>query len=186
MVDIRKVVVTWNGLQGMPGYSVFHSAAADDATASLGTFFDTVKTMVSQPCTWTIPSSGDKLDVATGHLTGGWSGGTGSTKSASSAVAYAAGVGLVVRWDTGLIRGTRRFRGRTFIVPLGSGLYATDGTIDNTALATLQTAVNALVVAGKIGVWGRPTTPGGSDGIFSTVTSGQVMDKVAYLKGRRT
>jgi hypothetical protein len=186
MADLRRVKVEWTTGAGGAGLSVFYSASADDATASLGTFFNAIKGGFVGAVTWTIPSTGDKIESTTGNLTGAWTGGTGASIAGSTSGAYAAGTGFLARWTTGVIRGHRKFQGRTFLVPISSGLYDSSGTIDNTNLATFQAAVTALAAANKLVLWGRPTTPGGSDGISSTILAGTAVDKVVSLRTRRS
>jgi len=186
MSEIRRVPVAWTTGVGAAGVSVFYSNTTDDATAALGAFFNAIKGAFPSAVTWTIPSSGDKIEGTTGALTGSWSGGTGATYSGPAAVAYAAGTGAYVRWYTNTIRNGRKFVGRTFLAPVSTGLYDAAGTIDNSNLSTFQTAANTLAATGLIVIWGRPTTVGGSDGLWAGVTSAVVPDKVTSLKTRRS
>ena len=186
MSVIRRVPVTWATGVGGAGVSIFYSNEVDDATAALGAFFNAIKGAFPSAVSWSIPSSGDKLEATTGVLTGTWSGGTAATYSGPAAVAYAAGTGAYVRWLTNTIRDGRKFVGRTFLAPVSTGLYESNGTIETANLATLQTAANTLAASGKIVIWGRPTAPGASDGLFAGVTSAVVPDKVTSLKSRRS
>lgn len=186
MADLRRVPVAWTTGIGGSGLSVFYSADPDDATASLGTFFNAIKASFPGAVQWTIPSSGDKVDVATGQLTGAWTGGTAATILATGgANVYPAGTGGYVRWQTPLVVGGRRVRGRTFLCPIINDQFDSGGTLNNTTVTNWQTAANALVSAGKIVVWHRPS-PGGSDGIAATVTGAVVPDRVTSLRTRRT
>lgn len=185
MVDIRRVEVSWVTGIGGSGLSVFHSADADDATADIGAFFNTIKSALPTGISVSVPSSGDKIDVATGTLTGGWSGGTAATIAATGGAAYAAGTGTYVRWGTGLIVNGRRLKGRTFICPLIVGAYAADGTIEAVWQAILQPAATTLAATGKIGIWHRPDPDHPTAGAFSTVTSGTFPDRVTSLRSRR-
>jgi hypothetical protein len=186
MVAIRRVPVAWTTGPGGAGVSVFYSLAADDATASLAAFFNTIKGAFPAAVTWAVPSSGDTIESTTGALTGSWSGGSASTITGGGSTAYAAGTGAYVRWYTNTIRNGRKFVGRTFLVPLLGSMYDTTGTIENANLGTFQTAANTLVGVGFVGVWGRPTTPGGSNGLWGQFTSAVVPDKVTSLRSRRT
>ena len=161
------------------------SVTLTDVTTNLGTFFNAIKGAFPAGLQWSIPSSGDTIDVATGQLTGGWTGGTAAVVSAGPNTPYAAGVGAFVRWGTPLVVGGRRVKGRTFLCPLVSSLYDAAGTIENANLGTLQTAAGTLAAAGKLVVWHRPSTLAPTGGIASTVTSGTVPDKVTWLKTRR-
>lgn len=186
MATIRRVPVAWTTGVGGAGVSVFYSAAADDATASLGTFFNAIKSSFPTAVTWTIPSSGDTLEATTGTLTGSWSGGTSATYAGTAATSYVAGTGAYVRWYTNTIRAGRKFVGRTYLLPLINAAFDASGTIDNGTLGAMQSATNTLVGTGLLVVWGRPLSPGGSDGIAPAVTGGEVPDKVTSLKTRRS
>ena len=94
-----------------------------------------------------------------------------------------AGVGACITWRSTLA--TRSGRGRTFIVPLYTNAYESNGTLAAGALTTLQNAATAMVNSSKslgngaIGVWGG-TPPQLRDVVAATVT-----DKVAWLSSRR-
>lgn len=186
MSEIRRIPVAWTTGVGGAGVSVFYSNGVDDATASLGTFFNAIKASFPTVVNWTIPSSGDKLESTTGALTGSWSGGTAASIAGTAATQYVAGTGAYVRWYTNTIRAGRKFYGRTYLLPLIAAGFDSSGTIDNTTLGTLQTGVNGLVTSGKIVVWGRPSGPGATDGLFAGVTGGVVPDKVTSLRTRRS
>lgn len=186
MVDLRRVEVEWTTGIGGAGLSVFYTVDPDDATANLGTFFNAVKALFPNAVSWSIPSSGDLVDVVSGAITGGWSGGTAATISATGGVAtYAAGTGTWVRWNTGGIVGRRRLQGRTFLVPLIAAIYDSDGTLQPSHVTTIQNAANTLVAADKLGTWHRPPNniTGGS---FAKWTAGQARDKVTSLRTRRS
>jgi hypothetical protein len=93
------------------------------------------------------------------------------------------GVGLCVSWKTALR--SKSGRGRTFIAPLVSGCFGTDGTIEDSNLARARSAAATLVSTsladgnGALGVW-SPTT-----NLFHDFTAYSISDKVAYLSSRR-
>lgn len=186
MADIRRVVVDWTTGPGGRGVSIYYTAAADDVTTNLATFYNAIKGAFPSAVTWSIPSAGDKIDVDTGHLTGTWSGGTAAVVVGGGASAYAAGTGFYVRWLTGGLRNSRKFAGKSFMVPILASIYDSTGTIDNANLGTFQTAANALVTANKLLVYGRPIKPATTGGITNPVTAAVVPDKVTSLKTRRS
>lgn len=186
MADLRRVVVGWTTGPGGAGVSVFYTNAADDATANLGTFFNAIKGLFPPAVVWSIPNAGDKIDSSTGSLTGAWTGGTSASITGAGSGAWAAGTGMYVRWTTGLIRGTRKFQGRTFLVPVAVGGYDSVGTLDAANQAAVQTAVNTLVAVNKLVLWGRPIPSTAGNGIASTIIAGTVPDKVTSLKTRRS
>jgi len=186
MATLRRIPVAWTTGPGGAGVSVFYSLDPDDPTGDLGTFFNAIKGLFPPAVTWQVPSAGDTIESTTGALVGAWTGGTGSTTAGSLNAAYAAGTGAYVRWVTGAIRNGRKFKGRTFLCPITAGSYQSDGTIDNTLLAILQTASSTLAATGLLRIWGRPIPEGASNGFSSPVLAGVVPDKVTSLRSRRS
>lgn len=186
MVDIRKVPVTWQTGAGGVGYSVFYTLDADDATANLGTFFNAIKSIFPSSVSWSIPSTGDKLDVSSGVLTGTWTGGTAASITSSGSGTYAAGTGMYVKWATAGIKNGRKVQGRTFLAPVLSSVYDNDGTITGTNLTLVGGAATTLVAANKLGVYSRPTTAFPNSGSFSAFTGSSVPDRVTSLRTRRS
>jgi hypothetical protein len=106
-----------------------------------------------------VPGSGDTIDAETGTITNTWSvATTPAVVTATGSGAYAGNAGLVVHWLTSTIIGTRRLRGRSFIVPTIATTFETNGSPTSTAVSTLNTAAAALVTATTPGlvVWSRP------------------------------
>ena len=186
MADLRRVPVVWTTGPGGAGVSVFYSADPDDATAALGTFFTAMAVYFDPAITWSIPGAGDKIDVATGELTGTWSGGTAANVAGTAAGPYAAGTGFYVNWLTALVVGGRKVRGRTFMCPLRVTAYDSAGTIDNSFLAQMITKSNTLAATHLTVIWHRPTPANPTGGIASSVTAAQVPDRVTSLKSRRS
>ena len=183
MVDIQRIVVQWSGLSGLPGVSVMYGVAGGTANADIKALFTSVATVLVSPLQLQIPGSGDLIDVATGALTGAWTNPAGAgTITSGASNNYAAGVGAYVVWNTSLIVGRRRLKGRTFLCPLNSGDYDTSGSIAATPLGTLQTAANTLVGTTQLRVWHRP---GAVAGIAVSPISATVPDQVTSLRSRR-
>ena len=186
MATLNRYKVVWTTGPGGAGLSVFYTLAADDVTTDLATFFNAIKGGIPTAVTWQIPSEGDQIDSSDGSLTGAWTGGTGATIAGTASGAYAAGTGMYVRWVTTTVRAGRRFRGRTFLCPISTALYDSTGTIDNTNLATLQTAATNLANTSKLVIWGRPLKNQPGTGMSSTVVGAVAVDKVTSLRGRRS
>lgn len=203
MAPILRVKALWSGFNGAPGYSVFHfrdfttgedgfpvEADALSAAQRVTTFFDTFKGYLPRVVTVRVEpelelieeSNGQMIDIVSitspAAVTGG----------ALAATTYSAASGAVVNWRTQGVRNGRRVRGRTFVVPLASDAYESNGTLGTNALTQLRTAADALVNgAGSpdLGVWARPTAPGASDGNWFVANSAFVPDMAAVLRSRR-
>lgn len=188
MASIAVIPVVWDGLPGLPGVSVFYSIGTDAsaAIAALNTWFGANKALYPNGLSWQTPSAGDIVDETDGELIGDYTGAAGAVTAATGGAGiYAGGVGMRVRWNTSGIVNRRRVRGSTFMVPLLGSAYDGSGTIQNASVATVQTASNALVAAGVLRVWHRPS-PGGSDGVSYPFMSALVPDRVSTLRSRRT
>jgi hypothetical protein len=98
--------------------------------------------------------------------------------------AFAAPAGARVHWNTDAIVSGRRLRGRTFIVPIATAAYDTNGTLTSTFRTALQSAANTFITSGgtanvEVSVW-SPT-----HGVQADVTSASVPDEAAILRSRR-
>ena len=188
MPNLVKFQVPWTGNVVVGGgvTTLYFDEAASGFVSAFTTFFDTIKLNFPVGVTWTIPDTGDLVDVVTGGITGSWSEGTTSVINATSAGDYAAGVGGRIKWFTDGIVSGRRVRGSTFLVPLASDRYDSDGTLDNGYRSSMQTAANTALsaVTGDMKIWHRPV--GGTGGSAHTVTSGSIPDQVSWLRSRRT
>lgn len=182
---IDKGIWTWSGFPGAPGYSILYATPGAGISGDVQAFFTAVRTELPSSVSITGPTGGDSIDPVTGTLTGTWSGGTGGTINGMSAAVYAGPAGAVVTWLTDGIANGRRVRGRTFLVPLSSSAYQTDGSLLAGSLTAIQSAANALVssAAGNLLVWHRPV--GGVGGSAHAVTGAKVSDRVAVLRSRR-
>jgi hypothetical protein len=192
-VKLHRVVVEWNGPQVVGrSVNVLHFDGTEQAAppvAAVRSAYAALANRFPSGITITVPGAGDSIESTTGALSGVWSATPPAQVVATGGGNAAAGVGVCVGWLTGGIvtgiRGPRKLRGRTFLVPLAAANYATDGTIDSVVLGEIQTWGNAMIAAGGLGIWHRPTTAGGSDGNSYGVLTAKVRDKVAYLSSRR-
>lgn len=195
MADLDRAYVTWSGFPGAPGVSVFYATPGGSVAAALHTFFVALAGVLPVDVTIQVPSSGDTIDDATGFLTGSWTGAGGAAVVGTLNSVYQAPSGIAVRWNTGSIVGTRRLRGRTFLVPIGGTNSTQQGNWNSTVVSTVQTAANGLVAAGTghFSIWSRPIEPdetasppiAGRVGSSGVVTSATVSSKVAVLRSRR-
>jgi len=182
VVDLNQVRVTWSGFAGQPGVSTFYGAGgASDTVNAVKAFFDAIKGTIPAAVTLTFPGNGSIIDSASGLAKGIWTATTPSPVACIGTGGWAAPVGAVVNWRTALWLNGRQVRGKTFIVPLTSQVYETDGTIASVTLGTLRTAASTLV--SSLGMFHvRTPSTGGS----APITSADVPDKVIVLRSRRT
>lgn len=149
-------------------------------------FFNALKGFIPTGTTIKIPQGGDLIDEATGVLTGTWGTSSSTTITCSGGGSFAAGVGARVVWKTSAIRGGRRVRGSTFVVPLITQAYESNGTLASTMQTALQTAIQDFMVQvptqGR--VWSRPRP--GLAGAAVAIASGESPDRVSWLRSRRS
>ena len=193
MTTLNRLVIDWAGA-GVVGraVTVLHFDGSDNAAppvAAVRAAFEAQKGALPLGIVLTFPGAGDRIDDATGELTGVWSSAGGGTVTGTGGGVSAAGVGACIGWTTGGIvsgsKGPRKLRGRTFIVPLQVGAYDVDGTLTPASVGVLTALATALQASGPLAIWHRPTSAGASDGNSYGVISAKVRDKVAYLSSRR-
>lgn len=193
MTTLNRLVIAWSGTCVVgSAVTVLHFDGSDNAAppvAAVKAAFASGAILFPSSLTMTFPNSGDQIDDTDGSLTGVWTSTGGGTVNGSSAGATAAGVGACVGWTTGGIvtgtKGPRKLRGRTFLVPLTTAAYDTDGTITSSSMVALNTLAAAIQSSGPLAIWHRPSTPVATDGNSYGVISNKVRDKVAFLSSRR-
>lgn len=188
MADLNRLRVLWSGspVTGDGISTLYCTGSPDGFPASVYDFFNTLKLMFPIGLTITVPNFGDKINDATGELSGSW-----STSDAAGPVvctgssSWAAGVGARIRWHTDGIVGGRRVVGSTFLCPIVTPGYDTSGTLENVNRAAIDTEANEIVteVTGLC-IWSPPVP--GRPGTHSDVTKASVPDKVSWLRSRRT
>jgi len=194
-MPLYRMKMTWTGFVGSPGYTNLYflnpeepTLAIRDTTAGrVRTFFQGLTSYLSNQVNIAYPSEMEHVDTATGDLldiqplTG--QANTVGTQTAG----FSAAVGACVTWNTEQIVNGRRLRGRTFLVPLASAAYQTDGTLIDTTRTSINTAASALCNYNDnlvLSIWHRPST-GGSDGVAAEASSASVRDRTAVLRSRR-
>lgn len=198
MASILRVPIRWTGFIGAPGYTnlyfrnatpgIIDQAVADDAAAKVEAWLGAWP--AAQPNTVTIQrqSTLEEVNDTNGNLVGFWQTAAGTSRTGLQSGNYSATSGACVNWSTNTIRNSRRMRGRTFMVPLAGVGYDGSGTLSDTQLSSWRTAsttLHAASGASRLIVWGRPTTPGGTNGVSAEVTSSSISDKAAVLRSRR-
>jgi hypothetical protein len=197
MVSLYRPV--WVTGSGGTGYSVF--AHEDELTPSaqqtwanaVRTFLNAITPLMPNDVSISFPAETVQVNTSTGTLIGVTAVTAPASITGASAAAYAAPSGARVDWITAGIVNGRRVRGRTYLVPLISTAYDTDGTINSTNLATISTAAASYITNATIGsadpvVWSRPLIVDDAlerAGSSHVITGRLAVDKAAILRGRR-
>lgn len=192
-MPIARVTAIWRGFRGAPGYSNFYFAG-DDAIEQPGaamalavrTFFADIATTLPGSVNVSIQPTVDTLDEASGALVGQQDIEVPASVTGGGTNNYSAASGAVVNWLTTSYRNGRRVRGRTFLVPLSSTVYDTNGDLAAGFLTDIREAAQALVDSpGTTGmrVWSRPVN--GAGGAAFPVSGVAVPDLGAVLRSRR-
>jgi hypothetical protein len=198
MAEMLKFTVNWTGFVGAPGYTNLYvrdfsegdvnQTMADSFTLRLDAFLDSFQAHIPQAVNYLIDPTLEVVEDTTGELLRFMTITPDTARVGAGTGNYAAPSGAVVNWYTNFVRNGRRMKGKSFIVPLVSTAYESNGTLGSSFLTAIRAAANTLVTApgdGRLGVWGRPTTPGGTDGIWAFAETSSVPDMAAVLRSRR-
>lgn len=186
-VTTQRYRVSMTNWPGAPGTMTFYLGTAVTDFSPIRTFLNTCSAFVPNGLSFVFPSSVDQFDETTGTLTSTLALTPLTTvTSAAAAGAYAGSAGALIRWVTGSFINGRRVQGRTYLVPMRSPSFGTDGSIDSTTLTSIQTAAAAMIASfgSDLKVWHRPS-PGGSNGSAVTVNSATVPDVAVVMRSRR-
>lgn len=192
-MDMLKITARWTGFPGAPGYSNFFFAGGggliSDANQVAQRVMDAFSEVVGQLAPGTIiriEPEAAVVDSETGTTTGYRNISDVAGLESLGTGNYAGPAGAVVTWRTSDLRFGRRIKGRTFLVPLSGNAFDADGTINGGTISDLQ-AFAATLVGGDLdsefGIWSRPRD--GAGGVFATVDSFSIPDRVAVLRSRR-
>jgi len=197
-----RIRCPWTGFPGGPGLSTFYVDPTVTDVTPIKTFLGAVTTWIPNTVKIDIPAIGDVINPIDGKITNAQSvSGSGQVGGSVTPASYSASSGAQVRWDTqGIING-HRVAGATFLVPLGGVAYSNTGAISSGVASSIQTAINALLVApatlNRLLVWARPfpgrdatTIPPrparpARDGSQHVITAGSVVGKAVVLRSRR-
>lgn len=192
-MPILRVTAQWTGFTGGPGYSNFHFGGFESPEAALPSFNAArafcVALLPLMPSGTTVSLDPEVavIDTTSGQVEDYVSTTPASTGASGGTTApYAGPTGAVVNWLTNGVRNGRRVRGRTFVVPLSSAAFDSQGTLTSSVLTTIRTAATALVdssTAPDFGVYSRPVN--GAGGAFYAATAARVPDLAAVLRSRR-
>jgi len=199
-MGLLRAKIAWTIPGAGTSHSVFHfttssestptQADADDVATKLGTFKTSLRNHIPGTVSLQRLSDVEEINENTGKLIGVWgtSSDTAATGALPSTEKWAAPVGAVISWSTAGIRNNRRVRGRTFLVPLGSSVFDTDGTIASTpynGINALAAALRGGASSTQFAIYARPTAPEATDGEAWPVLAHRVPDMAAVLTSRR-
>lgn len=190
---INRVTAVWSGFRGAPGYSNFYFGADGGAefpvqgdADAVREFFQAIRTFLPSGTRVDVSAEVATIDETSGNITDLLAITPPAQVLGSATGGYSAATGAVVNWLTGTYLRGRRLRGKTFIVPLASSSFDTNGDLSSATLAAIRGAASTLVgVSGSRGmrVWSRPV--GGAGGSSALVIASSVPDLGAVLKSRR-
>lgn len=195
-MPLYRATWTWSGFSGAPGYTNLHFLDPDPITqtgltetgARTHVFWAAVAPYFPTGVTVTMPQVLEEIDTGSGELIAEHTFPGGTPVNGSSGGGYSSAAGACITWNSvGIVNG-RKLRGRTFLVPLSSAVFESNGTLASGMPESLVAKGNALANADTgidLAVWHRPTTPGGTDGIAAGVVNCTVRDKTAILRSRR-
>lgn len=183
MTDLWEVRVLYTGGPGMPGTNTLFGSTNDSDIDDLRDALDDLYGLwalnhMATGLTVTIPAEGNKINSATGELSGGWTSGspivnnggaTGERVPLSSQ--------LLVQLKTDSVVSGRRLRGRIFLPGAtepenGAGVPTSD------LINTIQARAEAVAV-GRLCVYSL------THKTFATVTAVSVWNQWAVLRSRR-
>lgn len=198
-MTVGCVRTEWIGSTGGPGLSqtwfqliapaFWDSTTAQGAVNAVrGLFAGTASFMPDDITTTTSPAV-DLYNETTDTLIGTVVAGTAPLPVVGTNIGtFSAAAGYKLNFNTGVIRNGRRVRGSMFMVPAGSSVFNTSGTVASTARTTILTAVATFRTAVATAnleqvVYSRPTPA--LIGAASPVDNIDVGTKSAILRGRR-
>jgi hypothetical protein len=202
MANIWQITWEWTGFPGANGYTnLFYLADTENGTEALAAatksrlFMASFAGIVPLGITIRLVTDVRLLDETDGTLQNIFTV-SGITDCVMGGVATrSAPSGGCVDWLTTTVHGTRRLQGRTFVVPLSTDQYQSDGSLVAGAVTALATGAETMRTASgpPFGVWGRPrladpeATPPVTfrAGLWGPAVSSRVPDKSVILRSRR-
>lgn len=197
MTSISRMRIGLTGFSGAPGVMTFYCLNPGTSLSVLVAFANDIKAEMPPTVTLSVEGHGDVINDTDGVLTGSWTASEPDSVVGIATGVYAAPAGASIAWLTETILDGRRIKGRTYVVPMATGQYQSDGSLDSTQLGNLRTQAAALVTdgAGDFVVWHRPRAARAAVGSrpavtaraggHAVITGSSVADKVAVLRSRR-
>jgi hypothetical protein len=187
-----------NGWTGGPGYTTFRfsgslgDTAMNAAAAASRTFLNALAAQIPSPVKFTVDPTFNEVQESSGIVSNVMSYSTVPADVIGTAASFSPAVaGVCVVWRTSTLRVRRLAMGRTFFVPVSSGIFATNGQMTSASrtifLNAATTFMNYVAVgaAGRLTIWKRPSSRGATDGSSAEVTGVMINVAGAELKSRR-
>ena len=194
-----RVKINWTGFVGSPGYTnlnfehivdgAWTQPEVDAAVAQVQTWVTAQRPFLPPSVVVGIDPAVSEHNEQTGDIENFFTATPAAAAAGTStSTTFTSGAGYCISWSTGGVRNGRRVRGRTFVVPIASSQYETDGSLLNASITTWRNAANALATDAnnvRLGIFAH--TPGAiiPDGGIYDVTSVNIKDRPAFLTSRR-
>jgi hypothetical protein len=209
MTNVYVAKVDWTGTYGHTGISRFAFERADHAdvtradvdsmATAIDDLFGPVMGWFPIDVSYTIDSIVEYYDGVLGTLLGEVAATSAHVLHAGGADgAYGNGIGALLKWNTGGLFDGHRIRGRTYMVPLGSVAFQTDGVLKPDCVSSWLTGAAAYLAAMATAglsplVWGHPrdvpatlrTPAHHAAGHWASILTAAMDEKPAILGRRR-
>jgi hypothetical protein len=198
MTDLFRVRVQLTGaaVVGPSVMTLYLTSPATGFTAALTTWLNAIKANLPPSLVCQVPNTGDRIDEASGDLTGTYTDGTAASVTGTGVGGFAIGVGARVVWGTAGIVGGRRVRGTTFLVPLMGGTFDSSGRMQPATVTSLNTPTQTLIASlgSAFCIYSRHLPERVVNGVVKPermgsshpVTSATIMTNPTTLRSRRT
>lgn len=194
MALMWRVRAVWTGGNIGTGYTNMYftegvstaQASADAARAFLATAYSSGAVALPAGITISFPAGVDVIDPISGVLVTTLAVTPPANIVGAGVAKYAAPAGACVSWVTSGVVDGHRVKGRTFLVPMDSSNFQTDGTISPSGITDITNAANALIAAApEFVIWHRPASLAAGGGSAHPVLAFKLQDRVAVLTSRR-
>jgi len=186
------ITALYQGFTGAPGWTrmkfdgTLNAADASTAAANMRTFLNSLASYMPSTSNYSFQSTVQQYNVSqvlTGEV-------VMSTVPANvvgtSAAVYAGGSGTVIYWLTDAIFEGSKVKGRTYLVPLTSAAFQSDGTLATAVRTAIQLAGTTFVATTpKLQIASKKLVGGSMVFGQSEVKSCSVPDRAAQLRSRR-
>lgn len=193
MPFVMEVQVKSQGFPGAPGFTNLYFGTTVEADhqpifAAVRRFMDDVSGYFPSLWSCNVQPAARIMESTTGLLAtiATVDGANQATVQGDGGAVYGSGVsGAAITWLTATLGPRRVIRGRTFFVPGGANLYASDGTILPAQVAVLNDGAGRMLAsAPSLSVWHRPKL--GVGGVLAPVVSWHVTPTAVFLSSRRS